>query len=337
VATQRLGISLPIYNAPMSELAVMARAADDGAFDAVWTYEFYRNPYVTLAAVAPHTDTIKLGTGIVTAFGRSPVVAANEAADVDELSDGRVLLGIGTGAGPFVEAWHNTDISNPVPRMREYVEVMRTVWRSVGTGEGGSYAGDHYRVRLPRDMRRPLRRSDIPVYLAGTMPKMLQLAGEVADGQHGYFYTPRYFDEVVRPNVTIGAERTGRRAEDVVLCNWFICSVGDDRDEVMRRARVQVGHYALGSRHLCAFNGLEKEWEALIASVRANGPRGYEDTDDKLVEAFGIAGTPDECRQQVAQYEGLWDHLVLHTPYREPLTAEEAEECFYAIVDAFGA
>ena len=332
--TQRLSISLPMYNAPVANLATMAKAADAANFEALWAYEFYRSPFLTLAGVAPHTETIKLGTGIVTAFGRSPVVTANEAADVDELSDGRVVLGIGTGA--YVEAWHNTDMSSPVARMRDYVAVMRTVWASVGTGQRASYKGEHYKVRLPDVLRRPLVRDDIPVYLAATKPKMLQLTGEIGNGLHGYFFTPRYFDEVVRPNIAIGAERAGRSLDDVDLCNWLICSVHDDHDEAMRRARIQVGFYALGSPHLCEFNGLADEWQALGASVQANGTAGFETTDDKLVEAFGIAGTPDECRDQLAQYDGTWDLVALHTPYREPLTAAEAEESFHAIVDTFG-
>lgn len=332
---QRVSLSLPIYNTSMGKLQQMARWAEEARFETAWDYEFYRSPFMVLGAAALATSKIKLGTGIVVAFSRSPVVTANEAADVDELSQGRMVLGIGAGAGEFLQAWHNTDLTDAVPRLREYIAVMRTVWGSVGSGRPASYTGTHYKVQLG-GVRRPLVREQIPVYLAGVQPKMIQLAGEVADGQLGFFYTPRYLKEVVHPNLAIGAQRGGREAKDVDICTFIICAVAKDRKEALRRARIQVGYYAAGSGAICRWHGLEKEYRAIREGLLTKGPQALESTDDKLVEAFSIAGTPDECRRQLAEYEGLVPLPLLHTPYFDPLTAEETEDGFRNILETFG-
>ncbi|MGH7964835.1 MAG: LLM class flavin-dependent oxidoreductase, partial [Candidatus Binatia bacterium] len=240
---QRLSLSLPIYNTSMGKLQQMARWAEEARFETAWDYEFFRSPFMTLGVAALATNRIKLGTGIAVALSRSPMVTANEAADVDELSQGRMVLGIGAGAGEFLQAWHNTDLTNAVPRMREYIEAMRVVWGSVGSGKPASYTGTHYNLRLG-GVRRPLVREQIPVYLAGVQPKVIQLAGEIADGQLGFFYSPRYLKEVVYPNLAIGARRGGREAAAVDICSFIICSVAKDRREALRRARIQVGYYA---------------------------------------------------------------------------------------------
>ncbi|MGH7966923.1 MAG: LLM class flavin-dependent oxidoreductase [Candidatus Binatia bacterium] len=332
---KRISLSLPIYNAPMGKLQQMARWAEDAKFETAWDYEFYRSPFMTLGAAALTTNRIKLGTGIVVAFSRSPVVTANEAADVDELSQGRMVLGIGAGAGEILQTWHNTDLTHAVPRLRDYVAVMRTVWGSVGSGKPASYDGTHYSVKLG-GVRRPLVREHIPVYLAGVQPKLIQLAGEVADGLLGFFYSPQYLKEVIHPNLALGAQRGGRAVAGVDLCSFIICAVSKDRQEAMRRARIQTGYYAVASGAICRWHGLEKEYLAVREALLTKGPQALEHTDDKLVEAFSIAGTPDDCRKQLARYEGLLPLPLLHTPYIDPLTVEETEDGFRGILEAFG-
>lgn len=336
-----LSISLPSYNnGPISRLWEWAKLAEDANFDVVWTYEMLHNPALLLAMIAPHTSRIKLGTGIIQAFTRSPVAAATLAADVDELSNGRMILGMAPGADHFLRTWHSTDLKDVIQRMREYIEVVRTTWHCVNNAEQGAYNGKHYSVEFTKDDRygvfeREMFRSDIPIYLGGTKPRMLQLAGEFAQGQHGYMYTPKYLEEVVYPNLEIGAKHSGRRVEDVDICLWIICGVHEDREEAWRRARIHTGTHALGSEHLCRFNGLDKEWEALSEDYRVRGFAALEDTPDKIVETFSIAGTPAECREQLAHWQKYVPHICLDTPYVHPLTPSEADDCCRRIIHAF--
>src|SRR5713101_1991688 len=211
--------------------------------------------------------------------------------------------------------------------MREYIEAMRTVWSAVGSSKPASYTGTYYKLQLG-GFHRPLVRERIPIYLAGVLPKIIQLAGEIAEGHLGFFYSPHYLKEVVHPNLAIGAQRAGRNVSAVDVCSFTVCSVSKDRKEALRRARIQVGYYASFAGELCRWHGLEKERRALCEALMKEGPQALGRTDDKLVETFSICGTPDECRRQLASYEGLLPLPLLHTPYFDPLTAEESEDAF---------
>jgi len=290
---------------------------------------------MTLGAAALATNRIKLGTGIAVALSRHPVVTANEAADVDELSHGRMILGLGTGAEPILQAVYDTELTHPIPRMREYIEAMRTVWGAVDSSAPASYSGTYYKLQLG-GFHRPLVRKRIPIYLAGVKPKIIQLAGELAEGHVGYFYSPRYLKEVVHPNLAIGAKRAGRDVAEVDVSSFMVCSVSKDRKEALRRARIQMGYYAGLVGGFCHWHGLEKEQRAIFESFMKEGPQALERTDEKLVQAFSIYGTPDECRRQLASFEGILPLSVLHTPYIDPLTAEESEDALRGIVETFG-
>jgi alkanesulfonate monooxygenase SsuD/methylene tetrahydromethanopterin reductase-like flavin-dependent oxidoreductase (luciferase family) len=124
----KLGITMPSRTAPLSRFGDYARMADEAGFESVWTYELYRNPFSILTGAAATTSRAELCTGLATAFTRSPFEAANAAADVDEASDGRMKLGLGTGVPEFLSAFHSTDFKRPIKRLGEYVEVLRRSW-----------------------------------------------------------------------------------------------------------------------------------------------------------------------------------------------------------------
>ena len=224
----RIGVSLPMLNQPYERYAEFAALAEDAGFDSVWDYEFYRNPFITHALNARSTSRIQLGTGIATAAPRTPYEMANAAADVDELSGGRTLLGLSTGGAGWMECYTGTDIDRPLTRMREYIHVVRQLWRHFETDEPFDFQGKIYRASSPpfnpwgtRDLVRP----QIPIYLAGLKEGMLRLAGEVADGVFGFLPTPTFIKEHVLPNVAAGAAKAGRDPSDVEAAALVICSV----------------------------------------------------------------------------------------------------------------
>lgn len=337
---RRLSISLPVYgDTSMSKLQQMARWAEDAGFEAAWAYEICRNPYLTLAATALSTSRIKLGTAIAIAFSRSPFVTANAAADVDELSQGRMLLGIAPGEEQHLIALHNADFSKPIPRMREYIEALRVIWDSLASGQLTSYEGTFYQLKLDERLRRPLIRKRIPIYLAAMQPKMMQLAAEVADGLLGFWYSLRYLKEVVQPNLAIGANRRSSDLSALDLCSYIVCCVSKDRAEAIRRARIQVGFYTFlhSSDGIVRYHRMEKEQLAIRAAMAQEGPQALERvTDDKLVETFSISGTPDECRRKLESYSDVVPLPLLHPPYFDPLTPEETEDAFRGILETFG-
>jgi alkanesulfonate monooxygenase SsuD/methylene tetrahydromethanopterin reductase-like flavin-dependent oxidoreductase (luciferase family) len=339
----KLGISLPVYNTPLGELPELARNAEDAGFDSVWSYEVYANPYTVLATAAQTTERIGLGTGLATAATRHPMHTANQAADIDALSNGRMLLGLGAG-DPELTVSAGANPQKPLSLMREYIDQVRECWRLMATGDAGEFSGQFFSAKvLPGPPVGPfgriMLRDRIPIYLASLRPKMLQLAGEKTEGTLGCFYTPSFTNDVVIPNIAEGAARVGRDPSEVDIVSYLICSIHDDREEAYRRARIHVGTYAAwaGFDYIIAHEGLQDDQMALRQALMTQG-MGALETDavsDRLVERLSITGTPDEARDKAKEYEGVVPHLLLHPPSIPPLR-EESKESFAAILDTFG-
>ena len=342
----RLTISLPMLNTPLNDLPAMARLAEDAGFEGAWSYEFWRNPYVGLAGPALNTSKIKLGTAIGAAFTRTPWDIANQAADVDELSNGRLILGLGTGAPEFLQWFHGLPFpAKPRSQFKEFVQAVRASWHHLQTGDTKPFAGMHYQMTPPPMNpweRRTLARPQIPIYMAAMRPLMMQTVAEVADGLVGTLFTPRYITEFVNPNLAIGAAKAGRDPNDLDIASYLICSVSKDRAEAMRRARIHVGMYTAGTPigdAITQWHGLEADMLAVRQALMTEGPAALERvTSDKLVAAFSITGTPDECHAQLKAYKEALPNrtIILHTPYVPPLTREESADAFNNIVEAFG-
>src|SRR5204862_4413779 len=145
---------------------------------------------VALAAMAQATSTIELGSAIAYAFGRTPLVTAAEARDLDELSGGRLTLGLGTGTRRMQQDWHGLDGEHPATRMEELVPLLRRLWRL--HEEPVDHDGRFYRLHVrPTAQVAPPLRADVPVYLAGVNPRMIEAAGRVGDGLVGHpLFTP---------------------------------------------------------------------------------------------------------------------------------------------------
>src|ERR671914_2288754 len=180
--------------------AEAARLAEAAGFESVWATEFYdRSATVTLAAMAQATSRVELGSAIAYAFGRSPLVLAAEARDIDELCGGRLTLGLGTGTRRMQKDWHGLDGEHPAGRMEELVPLLRRLWR---LHEGPiDHEGRFYRVNVqPTAPPREPHRLDLPIYMAGVNERMIEGAGKVADGLVGHpLFTPEYVGQVVRP------------------------------------------------------------------------------------------------------------------------------------------
>ena len=216
-----ISVGIAVHGGTLATVAAAARRAEERGFESVWTTEFYdRSATVSLAAMAAATSTITLASGIAYAVGRSPLVLATEARDLDELSGGRLLLGLGTGTTRMQQDWHGADGRSPAPRLEELVPLLRRIWAMDSTGV--QHEGRFYRMAL-RPTAEVTPRPPIPVYLAGFNPRMVPAAGAVADGLVGHpIFTRRYVEEVVRPALAAGAGahrpepgRADRRVRDL--------------------------------------------------------------------------------------------------------------------------
>ena len=336
----KLGITMPSRTAPMARIPDYARMAEGAGFESIWTYELYRNPFVMLATSALATSRAELCTGLATAFTRSPFEAANAAADVDELSGGRMKLGLGTGVPEFLGAFHSTDFKAPIGRLGEYVDVLRRSWDYLAGEQVDNFQGKHYQFAAPPINPWGLREQpcrQIPILVAGMRPQLLKLVGAKADGWVGYLYTPKFFEQIVLPNVTEGARSAGRdrRRPGPVVRDHLLCAprLATSPWRAPRSTSASTSHTRcpMSSPNLKAY----LIWSTNCGSpMMQKGPAAFEDTPEELVELFSITGTPEECRQKLDRYKDL-PHLALHTSYVPPFTAEESEDCYLQIIDAF--
>ncbi|MFI6531947.1 LLM class flavin-dependent oxidoreductase [Nonomuraea sp. NPDC050547] len=183
----------------LAELTGAARAAEEAGAEVVWLPELHRSATVTAAAVAPVLSRAGVGTAVALAFTRSPLTLALEALDLDELTGGRFVLGLGVGARRLNERWHQVTADRPVTRLRETVEIIR----AVVAGTPPVVEGETRRADL-RGFRRPHRqvRAAIPIYLAAVGPQLTRLAGRIADGWISHeLCSPAYVRERVLPNL----------------------------------------------------------------------------------------------------------------------------------------
>jgi probable F420-dependent oxidoreductase len=195
------------------------RRAEELGFDSVWVTHINGSESLTvLTAYAAQTERVRLGTGVVPIYTRTPATMAQTAATVDEISGGRLNLGLGVSHRPVVEGWHGQTIDKPVSEMREYVAIVRAIL----AGEDPP-AGEKWRTGFRLGME---PRPGLPLYVAALSPRMLRLAGEIGDGVVLWLCTPRYIADVVVPEVRAGRERAGKDLDgfDIVAAVPSACT-----------------------------------------------------------------------------------------------------------------
>lgn len=322
----------------LEELAAAARAAEEAGAEVVWVPELHRSATVSAAALAGATTTARVGTAIALAFTRSPMVTALEALDLDELSGGRFVLGLGSGVKRLNEDWHNARWGKPVGHLRETVRYLRHFWEHCGTGEPMILEGEHEPMRIVGYQRPfPVTRTRIPVYLAAVGPAMTRLAAEIGDGWISHeLCSPAYLAGRILPEIEAGlAKAPGKKRGDLDLVVSAVCSVDEDPALARRRAAGLVGFYASVRSYadFFAFHDLAAEQEAVIEAFR--GGRGADHlgdvVTDRMVDALTLAGTRDEVRERIAAYEGLADTVKL-TPPTHGLSATETRAAQQSII-----
>jgi probable F420-dependent oxidoreductase len=314
----------------------LARRAEDAGFDSVWVSELYnRSATVPMATIAQATSRVEIGTNIAYGVGRSPLMWAAEAKDLDELSAGRVILGLGNGTATMMERWHGVSGEAPAVRMEELVTVLRKLWR---LDQGPvHHAGRFYNVDLrPTADTPPPYREHLPIYTAGVNPRMIEAAGRVADGLVGHpMFTQRYVDGVVRPALEKGAAKTGRDASEIVLCGVLICSVDEDVDTARRRLAYAVGQYAASRVYdrLFALHGWADAQHRIREAARARDDEAViEAVPDDALDLLGVACRPADLAGEVQRHAAGYDHLAL-VPPPWGLTPQQNEHATEVLID----
>jgi len=313
-----VGRGISVFAASLQSMIAAAAAADAAGFHSAWTAELYnRSATVTLAALAMSTSSCTLGSGIMYGVGRSPLMLAAEARDLDELSGGRLVLGLGNGTRRMISDWHGLDGEAPATRMEELVPLLRRLWR---LNEGPvDHEGRFYRCRIRAldELSEPPVR-DIPIYTAGVNPRMMETAGRVADGLLGHtLFSPRYIEEVALPAIERGARTAGRDRRDVRMTATVLTSISDDGVQARRDAAAMIAFYGSVKTYGKVFE--VSGFGAEAAEMRDAFRRGDVDAmvasvSDAMVDEFSVAGTPAQVNDQLRRYEHLVDEVVLFPP-----------------------
>jgi probable F420-dependent oxidoreductase len=322
----------------LAELCDAARRAERAGAEVIWCPELHRSATVAAAALAQSTQRAKVGTAIALAFTRSPMILALEALDLDELSGGRFILGVGTGVRALNERWHNARFGRPAQHLRETVRNLREFWRKAATGEPIDLDGEHEPMRL-RGYRRPFPqvRPTVPVYVAAVGPVMTRLAGQIGDGWISHeLCSPAYLQKQAGPWLTAGLDAARRRRQDIDVVVSALCAVDADARRARRWAAGTVGFYASVAtyRNFFAFHGFADEQERVVTAFRAG--LGADDLGtavaDPMVDALSLAGTAGDVRVRLTAYEGLADTIKL-TPPTHGVSAEESRSCQDQIIE----
>ncbi|MCS6925406.1 MAG: LLM class flavin-dependent oxidoreductase [Candidatus Binatia bacterium] len=325
------------------EVARLARLAEDAGFGLAWGIDTPRSDvFVHMAAMATHTKKIQIGSGIARAFVRGPLQTAAATADLDRLSHGRVVLGLGSGTRRQNLYELGVHIDHPASQMKELVQVLRTVWALNGEGDL-NFQGKFYRLNVRGfTLTKPLRRQ-VPIYMAAVNPYMLRVAGEVADGLAGHpCYSARYMKEVGLPHLAAGWQRAGKSRKDFTITSWLITNIATDRKQARREAAYQIGFY-LSTRSygdIMDFHGWHEEKEAIRAAFfeKRDMEAVADAVSEEMIDALALAGTPDDCRKQLERYRDVLDFPTFYTAGIGPartVPQERVRENLLMIIDTF--
>jgi probable F420-dependent oxidoreductase len=312
------------YSPTVDAAASAAVDAEAWGYDGWWAVETQADPFLSCAVAAERTERVEIGTGIAVAFARNPMTVAVQANDLQALSGGRFVLGLGSQIKPHITRRYSMTWSQPAARMREFVLAIRAIWSAWETGEQLDFRGDFYTHTLmsPFFNPGPNAHGNPKIVLAGVGPLMTEAAGEVADGFlcHG-FSTERYVREVTIPALERGHAKAGRSAENFEISAPAFVVIGDTEDQIadgIARVKQQIGFYGStpAYRPVLALHG----WEDLHDELNQLTKRGAWDQladaiDDDVVGAFAVVGTADEAIAEVQRrYGDVATRITLAVP-----------------------
>lgn len=321
---ERLGIAFSGGPNP-SQIVDCVALAESLGYQSAWVAEGHGgDQFATLSGCAARTSTIQLGTAITSIYVRSIPTIAMAAATVDDLSGGRFILGLGSSHKVQVEPEHGVPYAKPLTRTRECVEIIRTLLAD------GEVRYDGQTVRIENfDLWFKPRRPDIPIYIAAVFAKMTALCGEVADGiilTRGTLKSAA----AARRHIALGAKRSGRDPDRIVVTSLFPTSVAKTREAAFDAMRPGLAFYTgFFPRYnkLIAEHGFAGE-AAAIGKAWARGDRKAATAlvTDAMVDATGIAGTPEQCRARIDAYRASGIDLPIISPFARGPGAKAAFE-----------
>lgn len=317
----KLGMQVGYSGAEVGDFVDAAKLADEMGFHSIWTAEAYGSDAITpLVWMGAHTKNVKLATGIMQMPGRTPAMTAMTAATLDALSGGRFICGLGLSGPQVVEGWHGVAYGKPLVKTREYVEILRSIWKREKPLE---FTGEHYTIPYAgpgaTGLGKPLKsilhpRPDIPIYIAAIGPKNVALAAEISDGFLPAFFNP-YRADVFKPSLDEGF---GKRASDLRPASEFDVVAGcavivtDDVQGALGFVKPGLALYigGMGARGRNFYNDLACRYgyEAAAKEIQdlyldGKKKEAVAAVPDELADAVSLVGPVERIRERYA----VWD------------------------------
>lgn len=309
-----IGVGFATSTAEREELVRRVQVADDLGVESAWVPETWgRDAFTLLTELALKTSNIKLGTAIVNVFSRSAAVLAMTALSIDELSGGRMILGLGSSGANVIEHWHGVPFQKPLTRLREYVEVINRIVarrRLVYRGELFNLRGG-FRIDLQTARRH------IPIFIASLSPRSIEQTGRVADGWLPVSWPKERLGEGI-DQLMSGARAAGRERGDLTVAPAIeVYVVGEGgREEARRRARQPIAHF-VGRMGVFYYEMLQRlGFEREVAEIRAAWDRHDPEAaaaavSDRMLQATSVIGGPDECRERLEEWRAAGADLPI--------------------------
>ncbi|MCH7743677.1 MAG: LLM class F420-dependent oxidoreductase [Proteobacteria bacterium] len=292
--------------------------AESLGYDSVWTAEAYGSDAVTPATwILANTDTIKVGTAIMQMPARTPACAAMTAMTLNQLSNGRFIVGLGASGPQVVEGWHGVAYGRPITRIKEYVSIMRKIMAREGPV---THQGFHYSLPYGGDdgtgLGKPLKSilqadTSIPIYTASITPKGLEGSAEVADGVFPIWMNPERYD-IFEESINKGLEKGGKTLMDYDIAPFVTCVMGDDVDACRAPIKGNMALYigGMGARDKNFYNDYAKALGFEDAAVKIqdlflSGKReeAMAAVPDELVDAVHLVGPAERIKERLQAWK----------------------------------
>jgi len=314
-----------LYAGGLDDVPDRARLLEDQGYDGLFSLDTNVDPFFSLLLAAEHTSRIELMTGVAIAFARSPMTVALQTWNLHAQSNGRMILGLGSQVRAHIEKRFSMPWSRPAARMRDYILALRAIWGCWANNTPLNYRGDFYQHTLmtPVFSPPPTGLPDPKIYLGALGPKMVEVAGEVADGLFGHpFITPAFMEQVQLPALTAGLDRSGRTLADFDMPAMIMTITGRDDAEMANAdmaIRKLIAFYASTPAYkppldLHGWGDLQPRLNTMSKEGRWNEMTGL--ISDDMVAAFAVKGAPEDVPALIGERcRGLIDRVTLYAPY----------------------
>ena len=286
-------------------LLEVARLADDLGYHSFWTGESWgRDAFTMLTLVGCNTRNIRLGTGIVPVFSRTPGLIAQSIASLDLISQGRAILGLGTSGRIVIEDWHGIPYQEPLRRTREYMEIIRQAL----SGSRVNYEGRFFQLKRFAMSVSPIQQN-VPIFLASIGPRNLQLTGELADGWLPIWVDLQHLPDL-KDTVVRAASKAGRDISQITVAPQVLCYASDSEEELAEAEKLMRSHMVyyiagMGDYYYDLFCRYGYQSEAdMVRTHWQNRERGKAAAaiSDRMLENITVFGNAAACRDKLGQF-----------------------------------